>query len=389
LVSLDPYIYVDTPAAWADCLAALEGESRFAIDLEANSLYVYREQVCLIQISTEDQDYIVDPLVGLELDGLGVLLANPEVEKVFHASEYDLILLKRDYDWDVVNLFDTMWAARVLGYKSMGLAWFLNEYFDVTVSKKHQKANWTKRPLTQAQLAYAQMDTHFLLQLRDMLAAELESEGKMEEAQEIFVRESRVRVPERRFDPESFWSLRGARDLGKRELAVLRELCILRDEESARRNQPPFKVLSSEMLCRLAQASPKTMSELRALNGIPPRAIDRMGSRMLQAIATGLDAPIPRPPRRGPRTEAEILDRFERLQQWRKVHAQSRGVESDVVLTRESMWEIARENPRSLEELGRVARLGPQLLELYGTHILELLQDSMPMTVDGEVLREA
>jgi len=388
-VELDPFIYVDTPEAWEKCLSVLREQSRFAIDLEANSLYVYREQVCLIQISTEDLDFIVDPLVGLALDGLGELLADPRVEKIFHASEYDLILLKRDYDWDVCNLFDTMWAARILGYTSMGLAWFLNEHFGITVSKKHQKANWTKRPLTCAQLAYAQMDTHFLIPLRETLGEELRLQGKLEEAQEIFVRESRVRVPERIFDPEGFWSLRGARELSKQELAVLRELCIMRDEEAARRNQPPFKVLSSEMLCRLAKAAPTTMTELRDVKGVPPRAIDRMGSRLLQAIDIGRKAPLPQPPRRGPRTEAAILDRFERLQQWRKLHAQERGVESDVVLTRDSMWEIARENPQTLEALSEVARLGPCLLELYGEHVLNLLQESIPMAADGEVLRKA
>lgn len=385
----DPFIYVDTPEAWDECIAHLAQQDRFAIDLEANSLYVYREHVCLIQISTEERDYIVDPIAGFPLTGLGEILANPEVEKIFHASEYDLILLKRDFDWDVNNLFDTMWAARVLGYTSMGLAWFLNEFFDVQVSKKHQKANWTKRPLTAAQLAYAQMDTHYLIRLRDMLAEELRLQGKEAEAAEIFAREAEVRVPERNFDPEGFWSLKGARDLNKPQLAILRELCILRDDIAAKRNMPPFKVLSSEMLCAMAKAAPRSLEELRAIRAMPPRVIDRLGPKLLEAIAAGRKAPLPQPPKRGPRTDSAILDRFDKLQQWRKAQAQERGVESDVVITRTAMWEIAHKCPQSLDELQEVAQLGPTLLELYGESILNLIQASMPIAAEGEVFREA
>lgn len=388
-VSLNSFAYIDEENGWKRCVEALRRETRFAIDLEANSLYAYREQVCLIQISTSTQDFIVDPLAGFDFSELGELLADERVEKVFHASEYDLILLMREFGWGIKNLFDTMWAARLLGYNNMGLAWFLGEFYGVTVSKKHQKANWMKRPLPEDQLAYAQMDTHYLLRLRDDLAAQIEERGLTQESHEIFVRETEVRVPDRSFDPESFWSLRGARELSKRGLAILRELNILRDNEARQRDLPPFKIMSTDMLCRIAEKAPRNMHELRAIPGLPPRMLDRLGPRILRGVELGRSAPIPQPPARRPRTDAAVLDRYERLFQWRKLHAQDRGVESDVVLTRESMWAIARTNPKSIEELADAGSLGPSRLALYGELILEALHSPMPMTASEDVSRPA
>ena len=147
-MTLPPFKFVKNHSTWTKCLAQLHREPRLAIDLEANSLYAYRERVCLIQISIPGQDYIVDPIVGFDLEALGAIIADPAVEKIFHAAEYDLILLKRQYNWTLNNLFDTMWATRILGKDRCGLANLLRSYFQVKQNKKHQKANWCKRPLS-------------------------------------------------------------------------------------------------------------------------------------------------------------------------------------------------------------------------------------------------
>lgn len=366
-----PYEYIDTSAAWADCLAHLQGRTRFAIDLEANSLHAYREQVCLIQISTEERDFIVDPLAEVDLSALGGLLSNPKIEKVFHASDYDLRLLKREYGWTVAGLFDTMWAARILGYANMGLAWFLLEFYGVTASKKHQKADWAKRPLTEEQLRYAQADTSHLLQLRDDLSVRLQEAGLMEEALEIFANECHVRVEERVFDPEGFWSMKGARTLKPRQQAILRSLYILRDEAAARRNKPPFKLINNDVLISLAIHAPENAKELAKIKGISAGVMDRMGSALLAAIARGKNDPVPKQLRKSSPYDPEFSDRYERLLQWRKAMAQQRGVESDVIISREAVKEIARLNPRSIEDLARVSSLGPYRLGLHGASILK------------------
>lgn len=370
LPDLPPYEWIGTAESWASCLTVLRKASRLAIDIESNSLHAYREEVCLIQISAEGHDYIIDPLAGLQLEPLGKILANRKVEKVFHACEYDMILLKRQYDWDAHHVFDTMWAARILGYAHMGLAWFLQTFYEVQQLKRFQKTDWRRRPLTADQLVYAQADTHYLLRLRDDLEGLLKEKGRFEEALEIFGEVEHVRVPDRDFDPDGFWYIRGARDLPPHGLAILRELYLWRDSEAHRRDRPPFKIIGNEALLRLAAAQPTTAEALRKLEGFPQTLAARYETKLLDAVATGLKASPPRPPTAPSRQPQNVLERYERLQQWRKSRARARGVESDVILSRDSMWVIAQRNPRTMEDLAGLAALGPHRLKMYGEAIL-------------------
>lgn len=369
-----PYTFVETETAWGACLKRLRKARRLAIDLEANSLYAYRESVCLLQISVSDTDYIIDPLAGFDPEGLGELLADSRVEKVFHACEYDLTLLQRQYGWGVNNLFDTMLAARVLGYRNMGLAGFLRDLYGVELSKKHQKANWAARPLTDEQLEYAQMDTAYLFQLRDEFEDRLREMGRLEEAREIFENATRVTLSDRSFDPDDFWSVKGARDLRPRELAVLRALYIVRDEEAQNRDVPPFKVLNNEALISLSKAQPQDVEALQKTPRVPRRVSGRMGAKLLGAIRAGLRAKPPVRKRTKRKHDPAVSDRFDKLMQWRKQQAQARDVESDVIITRETMWDIARLNPADIEALASIESLGPHRLRLHGESILSELK---------------
>jgi len=370
LSELPPYQYINTEAAWQACVAVLRRAPRMALDVESNSLYAYRETVCLIQISVADHDFIIDPLAGFSIDALGKLLAGPKTEKVLHASEYDLTLLKRQYGWEAANLFDTMWAARVLGYSNMGLAGFLREFYGVDQRKRFQKSDWRRRPLSDEQLVYAQTDTHYLLALRDDFEKALIEKGRIEEAREIFAAAAQVRGLDREFDPDGFWYLRGARDLTPRRMAILRELYLLCDAEARRRDVPAFKVLPNEALVRLAAVMPKTPEDLAATGCLSARMLGYLGPKVLQAVQHGRKASVPVPPDRPLPQPHGTVDRYEKIQQWRKHHARARGVESDVILTRDSMWAIALHNPRTIEELADVAALGPRRLALYGEAIL-------------------
>ena len=138
-VKLPPHKLITTQSDWQLCLEKLHAEPRLAIDLEANSMYAYREEVCLIQITIPGQDYIIDPLGVRDVTGLGEIIQDPQVEKVFHAAEYDMILLKRQFDWQLHNLFDTMWAARILGYERYGLASMIETVYGIELDKNNKK----------------------------------------------------------------------------------------------------------------------------------------------------------------------------------------------------------------------------------------------------------
>lgn len=373
-MNLPPFRLITNASSWHSCLAHLQAEPRIALDLEANSMYAYREQVCLIQISIPGQDYIVDPLRRFALDGLGALLADPSVEKVFHASEYDLTLLKREYQWELNNLFDTMWAARILGYDQVGLAGILSKLFQVKLNKRYQKSNWCKRPLSSAQLNYAQLDTHYLLTLRDHLTAELAQQGRTAEAKAIFEQQTQVTVSDNSFDPDSFWTITGAYDLSRQQQAVLKALHIFRDREAQHRNQPLFKVFGDKTLFELAKMAPAHLSELRRIHGMSNGQIKRYGRPLLEIIANAQTVQPPPLPKRDKRPSENVLTRYEKLHTWRKMRARKRGVESDVIVSRNALEAIAAANPSTVKDLAQIEELSDWHRQTYGEEILEVLR---------------
>ncbi|MCK5863416.1 MAG: HRDC domain-containing protein [Candidatus Hydrogenedentes bacterium] len=368
------FTLVDNHHSWIECIHALKQASRIAVDIEANSLYAYREKVCLIQISTDHHDYIVDPLADFSIDELGVLLADPALEKVFHAADYDLSLLKGMRGWEVNNLFDTMWAGRILGFSQMGLAWFLETLYEVKLSKKCQKADWGRRPLSQEKLVYARNDTRYLLRLRDELDAQLQEAGMEEEAREIFEGQCRVEGTNRVFDPDDFWRLKGVRSMEPRSQAILKALFVFRDKEAKRRDVPPFKVLNNQVLFALthhaAQWKEPPPAVLESVQGVPTKLLERMKPHLMKTIKTGLDAPIPQRPVRQSNAPSGYWKRHEALMTWRKEAARERGVESDVILGRKALEEIAQKGPENEKELAEITLLGPWRRKQYGTIIL-------------------
>jgi ribonuclease D len=356
-------------------LAALTQEPVVAVDTESNSLFAYRERVCLIQFSTPAHDYLLDPLALPDLDALGPFFANLQQQKVFHAAEYDLICLKRDYSFEFANLFDTMIAARTLGWPQMGLAAILETRFGVKMDKRLQRADWGQRPLTPAQLNYARLDTHYLLALREILLGELTAQRRMEEAQEEFRRVERASADPANANASSFWRIGGARDLTPAQAGVLRELYLYRERQAERANRPPFKVMGDQTLLEVARRCPKRTSDLARITGMTPAQIRRHATGVLRAVQQGLDSAPPHPPPFA-REPDEVRERYDRLHQWRKQTAQARGVESDVIVPREALWELARRAPRTLDELQHLKHLGPWRRRTYGAEILKVLNEA-------------
>lgn len=366
--------WVAGPAALKRMVDALTRQTVIAVDTESNSLFAYHEQVCLIQFSTHDEDFLVDPLARIDLAPLGPIFANPAIEKVFHAGEYDLICLKRDFDFTFDNLFDTMLAARILGRSGLGLGTILENEFGVQADKRLQRANWARRPLSPAMMAYARMDTHYLIPLRDMLKPKLIEAGRMELAEEDFRR--LIRVPAGSHENgSSCWRIPGAQDLSPRQAAVLMEVCAFRDERAKAMDQPPFRVLPNQTLLELAQMMPRRRSDLNNIFGLSPKLIDRYCVGLLEAVERGIvGPPAYRPVNHRP--SEDYLWRLDMLRSWRKTSAREMGVESDVVLPREVLEEIAAGNPQNQTELSEVMADYPWRLEHFGPQILETLRRS-------------
>ncbi len=383
---LPPFTYIANSEQFRWLAVELAKEPLLAIDTESNSMYAYQGEICLIQLSTRERDFIIDVLTIGDLSPLGILLEDKRIEKVLHAAEFDLMLFKRDYGFGIANLFDTMVAARVAGYKHHGLANMLKHYFDVDVDKRHQRDNWGERPLPNDSLTYAQMDTHYLPRLRDLLEGELRDIGRWAEAQELFEEAEVVPAAEPAYDPEGFWKLGQAKRLKRHEMAILRELYLWRERVAQGRDVPVFKVLLNDVIVNIARAAPHNMNQLNRVRGMPPAQVRRHGDEILAAVRRGRGANLPPPPPSPLPPPREILDCYNALQAWRKETGKARGVESDVVLTKALMWRLARAVPATTEALGQIQGLGAQRIALYGDSLLEVLAgcDETDETVEVE-----
>lgn len=375
LAPIPPHIYIQDEATWREHLPALQAASQLAFDLESNSMYAYQEGICLIQVSTREQDYIIDPLAEVDIAPLEDIFADTAVEKIFHAGEYDLMLLQMERGWIVNNLFDTMWAARILGYDKIGLANMLDALFNVKLDKRFQRTNWGRRPLRQAELAYAQRDTHYLFDLRDRLAANLHEAGHWTEAQELFQEQTIIAPRDNGFDPDGFWSLSGVRHLSRRKRAILKELYALRDEIAAKNDLPVFKVIHNNALVALADEAPTHMHDLYTVSGLSRRQIQRNGRRILRAVVRGNQAAYPKRPKSPPKPPDDVLARYDKLHQWRKERGLQRGVESDVIASKDALWAMAQNRPQTMDELARLNVFGPWRLAEYGPELLAMLDD--------------
>lgn len=316
---------------------------RLAFDTESNGFYAYKERVCLVQISSPTSDYIVDPIAIRELDALGPLFADPGIEKLFHAGEYDVLCLKRDYGFAFANLYDTMIAARILGIKELGLAAAIERHFGLVISKKLQRADWGKRPLTHEMIKYAQGDTHFLMRVADEQKKQLIESGRWDDAVEAFRELEKLEPTVRDFDPEGYWKLVGRREISGPAIASLKEIWLYRDQQAESRDRAPFRVMPEDLMARIAEALPATREELAAVKGMGPYILERFGAGLLACVQRGKAAPPPaRPAQREKRRMSDEEFRiFEALRAWRKERGERDKVEPVVILSSETLRQIA------------------------------------------------
>jgi len=375
-IHTDPLLITKQKALY-QLVTQLEKESIIAVDTESNSLYAYQERVCLIQFSTIEQDYLVDPLALKDMSPLASIFSSSETEKVFHAAEYDLICLKRDFGYEFNNLFDTMVASRILGKNEVGLGSILKSEFGVVLNKKYQRANWGQRPLPAHLLDYARLDTHYLIELRDRIKRQLKNKGLWILAKEDFSRlcningnadnpdKSEVGVPD-------IWRVKGVYDLNPQQVAILYELCKYREMVAINLDRPLFKVVNDQTLINIAKAEPGTIQELRQIDGISDRQARKHGNAYLLAVQQGLKSqPILPPPTLKP--DQEYIQRIERLRNWRKHTARKLDVQSDVILPREILYSLAARNPVDGDELAREMKDVPWRMKRFGNQILEVL----------------
>lgn len=369
--------YLDTAESADQFLHSLKGIHSLALDTEGASFHRFVDRIYLLQLATDRGEAILDPLAIGKPAELGELLENPAVQVVLHDADYDLRLLHRDYGYRVRNLFDTRVAAQLLGIRAFGLAALLSQYFDIKLDKKHQRADWSMRPLTQDMLDYAAQDTRYLLALRDRLRTDLEKKGRLSWAEEEFAREEGTHWEPEEEPGSGFLRLKGARDLNRRELARLRELVRWRDDIAAEIDRATFRVAGNEVLLDLARTSPSTRDALYAVKGFPKGMTDSRAQEALKAIARGNKVPdseLPRFPKahRWER-EHDFDDRVARVKKVRDNLAAELDLDPGVLCSRDRMEAVVRRKPKDADELLELPDLRRWQVEVVGEPFVRAL----------------
>ncbi len=354
-----------------------------ALDTEANSLYVYRERACVLQITADGESTIVDLFAVRSLEPVAGVTTRDHNVCVFHGGDFDIALLSREHGVEFRHVFDTMIAATILGEPKVGLADLVREAYGVELDKRFQTADWGRRPLSPEQIEYLHHDTLYLPGLYERLRARLEEADLCEEAEIEFERLAERRGTPVVFDPEGWRGLKGANRLDASGRAVLARLWCWRDAEAARLDRPPFKVIPPRAMVEIAQHGgppPRKVDDLRALS---PGHRRRFGREVLDAVRAGLEdmregrGPAPeereRPSPEEKARRQQVRAREERLRAWRREEAGRRKVPNLVVLPNRALGWLVNEVPSRVEDLALCRDVGPKRAERYGETWLTLL----------------
>lgn len=335
---------ITTKEALMEVCEEIDRAGRFSMDLEFIPERTYDPELCLVQVATDSSAHIIDPLVLRDLDPLWERVASPDILKVLHAAEQDLILV---YSWSGLipkNVFDTQIAAGFIGFGyPVGYGKLVQQVLGVQLTKTESFTDWMNRPLSKSQIEYALDDVHHLLPLYDKVMKKLASMKRVDWVEEECRRYAREAyyVKDRSND---FFRIKGANNLNRRSLAVLRELTDWRHLEAAKTNKPLRTILQDGTLLEFARRPPKEVSDLSRVRGIRPDQVRVYGAGLMKAIEAGMavpDSDLPQWPQNRIPTKAELLI-ADVLFTMLKVTCYQVDIAAELVATRSTLEALSR-----------------------------------------------
>jgi ribonuclease D len=369
--------YVRSSEALSQVISAFRRDPLVAVDTEAASFHKYLDRIYLVQLSTTAQTAVIDPLAVADLTPLGALLADRAVEKVFHDADYDLRILDRDYRFRAASLFDTRVAAQLAGEPAIGLAALLEKYVGVKLSKTHQRADWSQRPLPPEMLAYAADDTRHLPALREALRIRLRELGRLDWAEEEFGPLEALRWTGAANSADGYLRLKGAGTLTGRQLGALRELYRWREELAAQQDRATFRIIGNDALLAVSRSLPRTLADLGKTAGVPPVLAARHGPELLACVHRALaldERALPRIERSARLPKDPAFDaRVERLKTVRTRVATEMGLDPGVLCGRGTLEAVARARPKDRAGLAQIGELRRWQIAVLGDALLATL----------------
>ena len=362
----------------AEACARLANHPFVTVDTEFLRETTYYPKLCVIQIASTDEAVVVDALSGgIDLTPVFDLMANEAVLKVFHAARQDIEII-----WNLAKIiphpvFDTQIAAMVLGYgDSISYDQLVQRITGDTLDKSHRFTDWTRRPLTSEQIAYAISDVTHLRDVYLALAADLEKRGRIEW---VFEEMELLTSPETyRADPESAWQRLKTRVRKPRELAILMEVAAWREREAQTRDVPRGRVLKDDAIGDIATHAPTTAERLAGLRSLP-RGFERSkwGQDILEAVKRGLDTDhktLPRIDRS--RSAPNGAATVELLKVLLRMTAERHAVAAKVIATVDDLERIAADTDADVPALKGWRR------ELFGEKALALKDGRLALAIE-------
>ncbi|MBZ0136398.1 MAG: HRDC domain-containing protein [Planctomycetes bacterium] len=353
---------------------------RISLDIESDGFYNYRDRVCIVTLSSEERDYVVDTLA---LNGEAILmqklLDRPDVPVLMHSGQNDVLALKRDYEMNFALVHDTAVAAMLLGLQQTGLAALSHVYLGMKLEKELQRHDWSRRPIELEHMQYLINDTRHLFRLHDLIEDELKKHELLDEYRLECDAVAQSEPRKREFDPERFRRIKGHGDLSDQQRGALQAIYAWRDELASQLDRAPFRVMGDATLLEIARKLPKDLNALESVRGVGEWVIKDHGRAMLAAVENGLASPTGvRPPRRKPTEPVQRLDpqqreRLGRLKRWREKEAERRGVGLQAILPTAVLKDLITEPPSTTAELAKVERVGMSRVERYGDEILKIV----------------
>lgn len=370
------YKIIDTKTALSDLAQRLQTQKMIGVDMEADSLYHFKEKVCLIQIATEDSNIVIDPLKIKDLAALKPVFSNSAVQKVFHGADYDIRSLYRDFKIDVNNLFDTQLACRFLGMGETSLEAVLKIWFKVRLNKKYQRKDWSQRPLPENMMAYAAEDARYLIPLAKDLNSKLAQNGRLGWVLEECEYLSKVRPVFNDSQP-LFLGFKGAGKLDPRNLAVLEALLQFRKNIAQKKDRPLFKVIQNQSLLVIAVESPRSIKQLEQTQALSANQIQMYGQNILKAVQKAIKIPsesLPKYPRKkAPTIKPHVGKRVKALREWRDHQADRLEIDPALLFTNALISTIAVKNPDNFKALSKISELKNWLKTEFGQDITKIL----------------
>jgi ribonuclease D len=371
------YMIIDSISKLRELTSELAEQRIIGVDLESDSMYHFKEKVCLIQIASTQATAIIDPLQIKNLSLLEPLFRRADIQKVFHGADYDVRSLYRDFRIGVNNLFDTELACRFLGFKESGLNAVLKKKYNIQLDKKNQRKDWSKRPLPEDMVAYAAKDVHYLIPLAESLQQELIQKGRLSWVQEECNYLSGVRPAPVDSEP-LFLGFKGAGKLGPKGLAVLEELLQLRRKIARQQDRPLFRIIGNKSILMLAEARPLSRRKLPETGALGSKQVDRYGKDVIAAVKKALHRPakdLPKYPRKtSPMVPAIVAKRVKELRNWRDLLAKKLQIDPAIICTRAQISALAVQRPQNVDSLTKNNDLKTWQIAEFGKDIVDILK---------------